>query len=154
LRAGELRPAALLENVHVVERIEAEFRPLAPVFTITLTDCRADGGALPGIVGGAAAVLAAARWSRQAAPAVRQLTVEIGMLGMQLGRRSVSALANSRENAFAGPGPRRPRTAVAGKLVEVEQLIDVEFDALDPDCSLHRIGIVPNETLVQHVIAP
>jgi hypothetical protein len=43
---------------------------------------------------------------------------------------------------------------LAGKLIEVQQFIDVKVDALDPDRVFHGIRIFPDEALVEHVFAP
>ncbi len=38
----------------------------------------------------------------------------------------------------------------AAGLVEVEQLVHVQVDPLDPDGFLHRVRVLPDLSLVQH----
>ena len=39
---------------------------------------------------------------------------------------------------------------LAAGLVEVEQFVHVQVDALDPDGRLHRVRVLPDESLIQH----
>ena len=152
-RPGELRPAAVLEQLDVVLDLEVEGRPLAPC------PDRDVGGVV------AADRRARPRDRRGEQQQGLQFLVDLGerlahlfqvhVLLVVLGpQRRPGRLVGSREllGERLSPGLRLVELALqfpAG-LVKAEQFVHVQVDALNPDGRLHGFRVVPDESSVQH----
>ena len=149
----EVRPAALFQQLDVVQRGEAELRrgthgPQDRVRRVV----RPDRGALPRDRGGQQQQpVQLLRRLRELLAQRLELDLELGVLGPQLGPPGVVGLGELLRRA---PPPRLGLVQLvleaAGRPVEVEQLVDVQVDALDPDGGLHRVRVLPYLSPVQH----
>ncbi len=150
---GEVRPAALFGQLHVIQRREAELRrgPHRPQDRVRRV-VRPDRRALPRDGGGEQQQpLQLLRRLRELLTQRPELDIELGGLGSQLGPPGVVGLGEFLRRALP------PRLGLvqfvletAGGLVEVEYLVDVQVDALDPDGGLHRVRVLPYLSPVQH----
>jgi len=149
----EVRPAALLQQLDVVQRLEAELRrgahgPYHHVGGLV----RADRGALPRDGGGQQhQPVQPLRRLRELLAELLELGLELGVLGPQLGAPGVVGLGELLGRTIpAGPGLVQLVLELAGRPVEVEQLVDVQVDALFPDGVPHRVRVLPYLSPVQH----
>ena len=150
---GEVRPAALFQQLNVVQRLEVELRlgahgPHDHVGGVV----RADRGALPRDGGGQQQQpVQPLRRLRELLAELLELGLELGVLGPQLGPPGVVGLGELLRRALpARLGLVQFVLELAGGPVEVEQLVDVQVDALLPDGVLHRVRVLPYLSPVQH----
>ena len=149
----EVRPAALFQQFHMVQWREIEFRRRAYAPDDHVGGLiRPDRGARPRDGGGQQqqAVQPLRRLGELLAELL-ELDLELGVLGPQLGPPGVVGLGELLRRAL----PARLRLVqfvleAAGGPVEVEQLVDVQVDALLPDGVPHRVRVLSYLSPVQH----
>ena len=150
---GEVRPAALFQQLDVIQRLEAELRrgPHGPQDHVGGV-VRPDRGAFPRDGGGQQQQpVQLLRRLRELLAERLELGLELGVLGPQLGPPGVVGLGELLRRALpARLGLVQFVLELAGSPVEVEQLVDVQVDALDPDGGLHRVRVLPYLSPVQH----
>ena len=79
------------------------------------------------------------------------MLVELGRLGLQLGAAGLVGLGVLLGRALADRlGLIQFVLQLAADPVQVEQLVHVQVDALDPDGRLDLVRVLPDESLVQH----
>ena len=82
---------------------------------------------------------------------VPEVLVELGRLGLQLGAAGLVGLGVLLGRALADRlGLIQFVLQLAADPVQVEQLVHVQVDALDPDGRLHLVRVLPDKSLVQH----
>ena len=149
----EVGPAALLAQLHMVQRLEAELR----------WRTNAPDDHVRGLVG---SDRSAFPWDhgRQQQQALQpfcrlgqllaersELDLELFVLGSQLGPAGVVGLGEFLRGALpAGLGLVQFVLKLAAGVVEVDQFVHVQVNPLDPDSLLHRIRVVPDLSPVQH----
>ena len=150
---GEVRPAALLQQLDMVQRLEVELRrgahgPDDDVGGLV----GSDRGAFPRDGGGQQhQPVQLLRRLRELLAELLELGLELGVLGPQLGAPGVVGLGELLGRTLpAGLGLVQFVLELADGPVEVEQLVDVQVDALLPDGVLHRVRVVPYLSPVQH----
>ena len=150
---GEVRPAALFQQLDVVQRLEIELRrgPHGPQDHVRGL-VGPDRGACPRDRGGQQQQpVQLLRRLRELLAEPLELDLELGVLGPQLGPPGVVGLGELLGRALpARLGLVQFMLELAAGPVEVEQLVDVQVDALGPDGVLHRVRVLPYLSPVQH----
>ena len=150
---GEVRPAALFQQLDVVQRREAELRrgahgPQDHVGRVV----RPDRGAFPRDGGGqqqqpVQLLVVSASCSRSALSWISSSACS----ARSSARLASSALANSFDELLRRAWAWSSSCwSLRLSPVEVEQLVDVQVNALDPDGGLHRVRVLPYLSPVQH----
>ena len=153
---GEVSPAALFQQLHVVQGLEVELRrgAISPDGHVRRL-IGPDRSARPRDRGGQQhQPLQLLRGRRELVAQRPEVGLELGVLGPQLGPARLVGLGELPRRALpAGLGLVQFMLQLAADRIEVEQFVHVQVDALDPDGILHRVRVLPDFSPVQHEYA-